>query len=142
MKCAEFHQKGLKGLSFMDFIEYFSENEIDIKKSDSHDRTLLHLASLYDDISVIRYLVSFAPELIDKKDKDENTPLCTALSRDRFYGARYLLKHGANPTIGGGFNGSALHIAVKKMSYTIVNDILKLGENPNKIDSEGNTPLH
>jgi len=53
-----------------------------------------------------------------------------------------LLKHGANPTRGGGHNGSALHMATKHLQFNIVKDILKFGENPNRIDLEGCTPLH
>jgi hypothetical protein len=131
-----------KGISFFDFIESFSTNPINLEEIDDQDRTLLHIASTFDDVSVIRYIISNLPSLIDKLDADHNTAFCTSIIKDNQYAARYLLKHGANPTKGGGIYGSALHIAVKKLNTTIVNDILTLGENPNKIDADGNTPLH
>jgi len=141
-KCAELAEKNIKGMSFLEFIEYFSTHPVNLYDVDVQERTILHTASIYDDISVIRYLISNAPDLIDRLDKDNNTAFCTAILKDKFYAARYLLKHGANPTKGGGIHGSALHIATKKLSYTLVSDILMLGENPNRIDADGNTPLH
>jgi len=141
-KCKDNQSKNIKGLSFLDFIEYFSTNGVDLMRIDTQNRTMLHIASLHEDISVIRYLISYVPELLDLIDKDSQTAFCAAISKDKHQAAKYLLKHGANPTKGGGHHGSALHLAVKRLNLQMVKEILKYGENPNRIDLDGNTPLH
>ena len=43
---------------------------------------------------------------------------------------------------GGGNYGSPLHIATKKLNFHAVQKIIEMGEDPNRIDAKGNTPLH
>ena len=59
------------------------------------------------------------------------------------YAAKTLLELGANPSIGGGIFGSALHLACSNLNYSIVNSIVKKTKiQPNLGDIERNTCLH
>lgn len=141
-KCAELSNRNVKNFSFYEFLEFFSYDKVNLKPKNAKSRTMLHIAAVNEDISVLRYLITNVPDLLDMVDRDNMTALCLSLVKERFRGASYLVKHGANPTKGGGILGSPLHIATKKLNFPIVKEILRLGENPNKTDSEGSTPLH
>jgi len=45
-KCAEYNTKNMKGLSFLEFVELFSEDKIDLMALDSQNRSILHLSSI------------------------------------------------------------------------------------------------
>jgi len=53
-----------------------------------------------------------------------------------------MLKCGARYNIECGSFGSALHLATRRSNLIIVKEFMRLGENPNRKDPEGNTPLH
>ena len=142
-KCFELYNKGVHFFSFADFLGFFSKEKVNIKEKDPEtSQTILHKAVLNEDISVIRYIVTHVPELIDFSDKDKLTPLCLSLLKEKFRSAYYLLNHGANPTKGSSSHGTPLHIATRKLNFQCVKEIIRLGENPNRSDHEGNTPLH
>jgi len=127
----------------VDFLSFFTQDKVNIKAVDPlKGRSMLHQAVMHEDISVIRYIIPSAPDLIDQIDRDKMTPLCLSLVKEKFRSSIYLLKHGANPTKSSHSIGSPIHIATKKLNFPIVREILRLGESLNKQDSEGNTCLH
>jgi len=127
----------------VDFLSFFTQDKVNIKAVDPlKGRSMLHQAVMHEDISVIRYIIPSAPDLIDQIDRDKMTPLCLSLVKEKFRSSIYLLKHGANPTKSSHSIGSPIHIATKKLNFPIVREILRLGESLNKTDIEGNTCLH
>lgn len=56
--------------------------------------------------------------------------------------AKTLIEAGADPNVGGGTNGSPLHMAVVRGSLLITDMLIKRGAEVNVVDSDGNTPLH
>lgn len=140
--CKELRQKNQKGMNFQAFVETVSTAKVNLQALDDAQKSFLHYSALYEDISVMKFLISSLPALLDLTDKDGQTPLTSSIIKEKYLAARYLLKHGANPTKGGGIYGSPLHIAVRKLNMQLVKDLVKLGENLNKIDQDGHTPLH
>ena len=138
-------EHGAEGINFLDFCRGFiggQGGKEALTGRDKNGGTILHLACLYEDISVIRYIISSLPEFLDVPNNQGMTPFCLSILKDKHKSSNYLLRHGANPTKGGGTEGSPLHIATKMFNSEIVKGILMLGENPNRVDEEKNTPLH
>lgn len=141
-KCNNLQLMNIKTLSIEGFLELFSSKKRDLSALDDFGRTIAHEACLNEDISILKYVLSRTPEIIDACDKNHLTPLCLGLLEEKHKSVHYLLKHGALVTHGGGTYGSALHIATKKMNLFVVQRIIQIGEDPNKKDIRGNTPLH
>lgn len=141
-RCSDFQKNGIKSLSFELFIDMFSYSKRSFHAADDLGRTMLHAACLNQDISVIKYIIFHAPEVTDMPDKNSLTPLCLSLLEDRQKATHCLLKYGANVSQGGGTFGSPLHIAVKRINTMAVQKIVQRGEDTNKADIKGNTPLH
>jgi ankyrin repeat protein len=53
--------------------------------------------------------------MINELDLDKHTPLSLAVREEKFFVAKLLLLHGADPRKGGGAFGSSLHMAVTKL---------------------------
>ena len=140
--CVEFDQKGKKQLNFVEFLDYLSENKVNIHSIDSYNRNIIYTAALNEDISVLKYILTNSNKNIDIIDKDNHTAFSASIYREKFASIRYLLKYGANPTKGGGQYSSPLHLAVRKMNYYAVREIMRYGENLNRQDQDGQTPLH
>ena len=140
--CKALAEKNQKGVNFPSFLEIVSTEEVKLHTLDESERSFLHYAALYEDVTVMKYMISYMPSLLDKLDVEGQTPLSLSVAKEKYFSARYLLKHGANPVKGGGIYGSPLHIATRKLNFQLVKDIIHLGENLNKIDKEGHTPLH
>lgn len=141
-KLAELYQKGEDGMSFENFISLFSVQKVNFKAINSQAQSILHLACLNEDMAVVRYLIREYPELLESIDDEGLTPLCLSLLKDKTKSALYLLKNGANIKAGRNYHGNPIHIAAKRLNYTALKEIIRLGENPNKIDNKGNTALH
>ena len=140
--CEKIASTGQKGIDFLEFIRLVSIQEPSLDFLDDMQRSFLHYASLSEDISVMKYLILHKPFLLNLADLEGHTPLSLSISREKYLSARYLLKHGVNPAKGGGNYSSPLHIATRKLNFQIVRDIVNMGENMNRIDVDGNTPLH
>ena len=135
-------ENGQKGVNFLEFLQLMSLATPKLDNLDDAQRSLLHYSALYEDVSVMKYMITNLPFLLDLADLEGHTPLSLSIIKEKYLSARYLLKHGANPVKGGGIYGSPLHLATRKLNFQIVRDIINRGENLNKIDSEGYTPLH
>lgn len=140
--CSQFDSPNKKYFTFQEFLDAISEKKVNLNSFDDYNRTILHTASIYEDISVLKYVMSNIPSLTDLVDKDNHTALSLSILKEKFTAGRYLIKHGADPTKGGGQYGSPLHLAVRKCHYHLVRDIVKLGENLNRPDLEGQSALH
>jgi ankyrin repeat protein len=87
-----------------------------------------------------------------------------SLLEEKWISAKYLLNQNIDVNLGGGRLGSPIHIAMSKLDYEIISDILKKvnfiqtkkklifftnfdfklkkGGDPNSQDEEGNSPFH
>jgi len=130
-------------INFGDFIYHFSITKDNIfSMRDPLHRNLLHIATLEQEIGIVRYLASYKEDFLHELDQDGQTPLSLAIREEKYFLARILLLHGADPKIGGGAFGSSLHMVTSKHQLGMVKELLKHGANPNCGDLEGNTPLH
>ena len=131
-------------ISFTRFIEHFSMTDGPslIYAKDSHNRNLLHIAALEEEVGIVKHLLKDAPELANELDQDQQTPLSLAIREDSFSIAKAIINNGGDPNIGGGAFGSSLHLAITKLNIELVKDLLKHSARPNEVDIEGNTPLH
>jgi len=98
---------------------------------DSLQRNLLHIVCLEQELGIIRYLVTHYEKLINELDLDKQTPLSLSIREEKFFVARLLLLHNADPKQGGGTFGSSLHMATTKLQVNLIRDLLKGGANPN-----------
>lgn len=69
--------------------------------------------------------------MINSLDNEELSPLALALLKEKFFSSRTLLSTGAKVNIGAGKYGSCLNITTTKISRFLVQDILKVGGDPN-----------
>jgi len=141
-KCSALLREEVKNLDLTAFLNLFSMQKIDLRMKDNESRTILHDACYYEDVSIIKHMITHAPDIIDAGDKNQMTPLCMSLFEEKPKALHYLLKYGANVSCGGGILGSPLHIATKKLNHRAVQKILECGADPNKCDGRGNSPLH
>jgi len=130
-------------IEFEAFIQDFSSSAHDILSiRDPLQRNLLHIAALEQEIGIVRYLTVKRRELIDLTDQNNQTPLSLAIREEKDLAAKTLILNKANPNIGIGPLGSALHIATARQRVGLVKDLLKYNAKPDQYDAEGNTPLH
>ena len=130
-------------VDFEAFIQDFSASSHDILSiRDPLQRNLLHIAALEQEIGIVRYLTQKRRELIDLTDQNNQTPLSLAIREEKDLAAKTLILNKANPNIGIGPLGSALHIAAARQRVGLVKDLLKYAAKPDLVDAEGNTPLH
>jgi ankyrin repeat protein len=141
--CKTFQQSNKPDIDFESFINHFSLSyESYIDQKDPLQRNMLHLATLEEELGIIKYLAAKKPNLINQIDHDKQTPLSLAIREEKYHAARILLQNGADPRLGGGAFGSALHLASTKLHVSLVKDLLKCGADPNAIDLEKSTALH
>ena len=77
--CCELQSKGNPLLMVNAFIEALSAIRVNFRALDLQSRTIIHTACLYEDISIVKFFIAFAPELMDSCDKNQMTPLCLSL---------------------------------------------------------------
>jgi ankyrin repeat protein len=131
-------------ISFAAFVEHFSQRKADLSYIDKTGKTLLHQCCLYEEIGVLRALLSkgLSRDLLNKLDKKNHTAFSLSLANEKYISAKLLYYHGADCKIGGGNMGSPLHIVCSKMEMEIFNDLISKPQQINKGDDEGNTCLH
>ena len=142
--CKQCHDNESEEITFTDFIEHFSaaDGKSLFTAKDSHNRNILHIAALEEEVGIVKHLLLKVPHLSDELDQDQQSPLSLAIREDCFLSAKAIITGGANPNLGGGAFGSSLHLAITKMELELIRELLKRGANPNEVDIEGNTPLH
>ncbi|KRX05560.1 Ankyrin repeat-containing domain [Pseudocohnilembus persalinus] len=130
------------GVTFIEFVTYFSKQMFQINQKYHHGRTLAHLASLDEDTGALISILEYNYELINSLDYDENTPLSLAILQEKYFSSKTLIQNGAKVNLGGGLYGSCLNITTIKQNFYLIQDLLKRGANANQTDNEGNAPLH
>lgn len=68
--CKALRQKNSKGLTFLSFLEAVSTSKVNLQTLDDTKKSFLHYAALYEDISVIKYLISVMPALLNLADSE------------------------------------------------------------------------
>ncbi|KAL1517525.1 hypothetical protein ABEB36_001278 [Hypothenemus hampei] len=109
-----------------------------------HDfSSALHITAEKGDTSVAIVLLRHKEIDINSHENTRtgDTPLITAVTYGRPQFVSLLLLHGADPNIRNHFEKTALHVAVKKRSLSMVRELLFTRAEPNVEDSFGNTPL-
>lgn len=109
-------QKGKTEFNFEEFLNFYSKKTTNLAEyRDSLQRNLLHIVCLEQELGIIRYLVTNYESLINQLDLDKQTPLSLSIREEKFFVARLLLLHNADPKVGGGTFGSSLHMATTKL---------------------------
>ncbi|KRX10961.1 Ankyrin repeat-containing domain [Pseudocohnilembus persalinus] len=132
-------------LNFEDFLEFFSDPE----KYDPQKiyqtvklRNQMHECVLSEDMAALRQFIKINPYLSSQGDADGHTPLSLAIREEKYFCAKILLFGEVDVNLGGGPLGSCLSLAIIKLQFYLVRDLVKFGANVNQSDGEGNTPLH
>ncbi|KAM3144752.1 hypothetical protein pb186bvf_003061 [Paramecium bursaria] len=101
----------------------------------------IHQSILDEDIGVLRMLLSES-KMLNELNEDGYSPLAVSIQEEKYLAARYLLYANANPNVGAGWFMSCLNIAVSKLQYYLVLDLLKKGAIVNQLDMYKNNCLH
>lgn len=86
--------------------------------------------------------MELSPNLIDQPDFEGHTPLSLSIIEEKYCSSKVLIFSKADTNAGGGAFGSPLIIAVIKLQFYLVRDLIRFGADVNKADKEGNRPLH
>lgn len=135
-----FNEKGGKWAYLPEILGFFENNlDFDLKAIESHtNQSLLHKAVLNEEIGIIISLISKEYPLLDLLDKENFSALSLAINKEHYFSAKLLLYKGASLIVG----IKPIFLAMNKIQAFLIEDLLKFGQNPNEIDSLGNTPLH
>ena len=129
------------------------ENGVDAKVTNNDSKTPLHILSesrINDEGSALN-LISLLLEhgavaLVNKRDKNDQTPLLLAMGRDWFKLSRILIDRGADPNVENNDGKTPLHLLSDSRvhndnSLDLLWVLLKRGAMVNKRDKNGETPL-
>lgn len=106
---------------------------------------LLHYAVLNEDLGILRTLIDNDLSLSSQLDEDNHTALSLAIQEEKYHCAKILLTAGVDINIGGGPFGSCLNIAIIKVQYFLIRDLINFKNGKadiNKQDRSGNSALH
>ena len=96
-------------IQFEEFIFFFNENKISpIYKKYEKGRTIIHEASYYEDIGVLRASLMANEDSIDELDEELHSPLSLAIQEEKYYSAKILIYNGSNLLAGGSKLGSCI----------------------------------
>ena len=112
-------------------------------EEDESDETVLHLAVVNENASVVEVLLKNGAN-VDVKDSVGNTPLLNAIS---FSGSSpkittFLIEHGADVHVVDTDKKTCLHLAMENDNDKLVVTLLKCGVSVRAEDKNGWTPLH
>ena len=65
-----------------------------------------------------------------------------AIREENYDGASLLINSNVDVNLGGGIYGSPMHLAVVKLEIWIIRSLIQKNADVNKVDCDGNTPLH
>lgn len=131
-----------KDITFYDFVNYFSERNIELIRKYTKKRTIIHIGALEEELGVLKSILSISKEHINDLDSDGYTPLFLSILEEKYKSTKLLLFYGANPALGGGLLGSCLHLSVVKKENFLSIDLINKGADINAIDHNGNTCFH
>ena len=97
--CENLKNKKNEQCFFKDFIEFFSEMEVNYNKR-VQGKTYLHKAAEEGHIGVLRSYISLKIELINQLDDDLQSPLSLSICEQKYFSAKTLINFGADPNIG------------------------------------------
>lgn len=107
---------------------------------DANKRGALHFAALEGQTQICSYLVEDLKLRIDDKDEDGETALIHAARQGHTATAKYLIDHGADPTIASNLGTTALHHSAGIGDTDLLEHLLSRGVNPD-LESDSGTPL-
>ena len=107
---------------------------------DNNGWNLLHFASRGGNPEVIELMLSLVPS-IDSVTNEGVTPLMIAAAHDKLQAAKYLLKHGADPSLQSNKGCNVLHFASQGGNPEVIELILGHVPSIDSITKEGVTPL-
>lgn len=107
---------------------------------DANKRGALHFAALEGQTQICSYLVEDLKLPIDDKDEDGETALIHAARQGHTATAKYLIDHGADPTIASNLGTTALHHSAGIGDTDLLEHLLSRGVNPD-LESDSGTPL-
>ena len=129
------------------------DNGANVNVRDKDGLTPLHIASTTLNMNLVKILVEYGAD-VNAKVGDSITPLLLAVypyqrsddgkhQYDRMFEmVKYLLAHGADPTIAGNYNSTALLEATSDKMVDTMSLLIQYGANVNAKDNDGMTPLH
>lgn len=107
---------------------------------DANKRGALHFAALEGQTQICSYFVEDLKLRIDDKDEDGETALIHAARQGHTATAKYLIDHGADPTIASNLGTTALHHSAGIGDTDLLEHLLSRGVNPD-LESDSGTPL-
>lgn len=107
---------------------------------DANKRGALHFAALEGQTQICSYLIEDLKLRIDDKDEDGETALIHAARQGHTATAKYLIDHGADPTIASNLGTTALHHSAGIGDTDLLEHLLSRGVNPD-LESDSGTPL-
>ena len=75
-------------------------------------------------------------------DEHNHTPLSLAIQEEKYHCAKILLNSKVDVNLGGGTFGSCINLAVNKVQYFLLRDLISNDGNVHAVDRLGNGPLH
>ncbi|XP_066533928.1 ankyrin repeat and SOCS box protein 2-like [Hoplias malabaricus] len=113
-----------------------------IKERSQRGWTSLHEAASQGQEECLRVLLTVHPELINRRNLKQRTPLLLAVERDHVACVECLLDWGADPNIGNEARETPLHKACELENAEMVELLLNSGADVNKSCIQGWTALH
>ncbi|KAF5301078.1 hypothetical protein FQA39_LY10897 [Lamprigera yunnana] len=109
-----------------------------------NDTCAVHQAVLTNNLDKLKILVEKDPRCLSCKNESRETPLLTAVIRNRNENVvQFLIDAGSDIHILNSCDRNVLHLAVMHYaSEDIINDLLSRGSEVNLCDQSGSTPLH
>ncbi|XP_058738659.1 uncharacterized protein LOC131610671 [Vicia villosa] len=107
---------------------------------DANKRGALHFAALEGQTEICNYLLEDLKLPIDAKDDDGETALIHAARQGHTATAKYLIDHGADPTIASNLGATALHHSAGIGDIELLEHLLSKGINTD-LESDAGTPL-
>jgi hypothetical protein len=102
------------------------------QSQDSNIKYRLHQCILDEDIGMLRAFIADSKKCAINELNDEGySPLALSILEEKYMAARHLLYAGANPNMGGGWFNGCMNIAVSKLQYYLVIDLIKRGAHIN-----------
>ncbi|XP_063079601.1 ankyrin repeat and SOCS box protein 2-like [Engraulis encrasicolus] len=102
----------------------------------------LHEAAYYDRVDCLKLLLKAFPDLVDKRNDKNQTPLALAVERKTTACVNLLLEAGGDPNIANRLGETAVYKACEEDNEEILKALLKAGGNASRTNIERTSPLH